>query len=94
MSGKENMMSDGLKFNIGDKIICVKTPKGNANPNLKKGDIAEVVASKKGMLAILAFKTKKDKYYCYWKEDDDCYKLTGGNLKGAIERECMVLGGK
>ena len=95
--GEENVMTNGTKFKIGDKIICVQTPAGPVKPNIKKGERAVLKENTNGgipgiMKAEAYFHVKNtSKKYCYWEEDNECYAKEEANLEETIERECKVL---
>ena len=94
---KENLMTNGTKFKIGDKIICVKTPLGPVKPNIRKGDKAVLtknptVNPNSSITAQAYFYVKgSTRKYCYWEEDNECYAKEEANLEETIERECKVL---
>ena len=81
-------MRESTKFALGDKVLCIKTPRDPSN--IVAGDIAVVVPNSphqaQGHLASsLAFQVLRKgsdtirtcKMYCIWQADEACYKKIG-----------------
>ena len=82
-------MNDGKKFQMGDKVRCIKTPRDPSN--IVTGDIAVVVPNARSVethghkiskLALCVLRkgsatVKTTKTYCLWGEDERCYEKIG-----------------
>lgn len=88
-------------FKKGDKLLCIETPSGPVNPNIKKGMTGIVIKTPNSMssgaelaIQIIGKKGPIKKYYALCESDATCYKkIKEADIDSIIEQEIMALGG-